>query len=70
MQSKLVATKRMFIEDKDVRGIKVIPLDPRPKVARKICDGYVNGQYRAFEKAFYDNFEEGGSGKVWRTIQV
>ena len=70
LQSKLVATKLTFIEEKSKWDIKRIPIDPRRKRARKIREGWRDGCYDAAEKAYFDDYAKDSSAVEWRTIQV
>ncbi|CAL8465459.1 g4995 [Coccomyxa elongata] len=70
LQSNLVATKLLFIDEKLVDDIKRIPMDFIAKRARMIRKGWWDGYYDEKEKAYFDDYENESSVVEWRTIQV
>ncbi|BDA49999.1 hypothetical protein COCOBI_15-1270 [Coccomyxa sp. Obi] len=70
LESKLVATKQMFIEAESVMDIKGIPSDPCPEQAMEIRYGRRDGYLDEEEKAYFDDFENRSSDVKWCTIQV
>ncbi|CAL8465456.1 g4992 [Coccomyxa elongata] len=70
LQSNLVATKLLFIDEKLVDQIKRIPMDFKANRARRIREGWWDGFYDEREKAYFDKREKDASAVEWRTIQV
>ena len=70
LQSKLVDTKMVMIDEKLVKSIKRFPMDFDGKRARKIREGWWDGRPDEREKAYFDGFEKDASAVEWRTIQV
>ena len=72
LQSKLLETKLLYIDEKIVEDIKQIPIDFKGKRARRIRQGLCDGRpdIDAEEKAYFDEREKDASIVVWRTIQV
>ena len=70
IQSALLNTKLLCIDEKLLGGIKQIPIDFKGNRAREIRQGWWDGHYDAEEKAYFDEYEDKASAVVWRTIQV
>ena len=70
LQSALVGTKLLFIDEKLVDRIKRIPMEFIAKRARMIRKGWCDGYYDEREKAYFDDYEKDSSAVEWRTIQV
>ena len=70
LQSKLVATKLTFIDERKIEDIKRIPHDPRPERAREIREGWHDGDYDELRKAYFDDLEKDTKAVEWTTIQV
>ncbi|BDA50129.1 hypothetical protein COCOBI_15-2570 [Coccomyxa sp. Obi] len=63
LQSKLVSTKLSYIEEKDVIGIKLIPVEPCKKDAVKV-------RYSRRRAKYYDRLERESTAFGWSSIKV